>query len=116
MSNKKLKLTRTKQCKYCPWKKDADLTKIPNYDPIQHQQLEKTIVAEQYEAIYKPIQAMACHCSTQKKQTFCVGWLHNQLGAGNNITLRLKMRNYQNISDLKISGEQYQTFNETLPK
>lgn len=47
---------------------------------------------------------------------YCIGWLYNQLGRGNNIALRLKMMHCENIGDMKIIGEQHQTFEQTLPK
>ena len=37
------RLTHTKQCVNCPWKKSVDLSHIPNYSFKQHQKLQKTI-------------------------------------------------------------------------
>jgi hypothetical protein len=55
---------------------------------------------------------MACH---ETENAHCVGWMHNQLGEGNNIGLRLKMRNCENIEKLEIIGEQHSRFDQTLP-
>jgi len=46
----------------------------------------------------------------------CVGWLNHQLGRGNNIGLRLSMMSCENIRDLKLDGEQHETFEDTLPQ
>ena len=58
---------------------------------------------------------MACHESPIGKETHCVGWLMNQLGPGNNIALRLEMRNYD-LSQVQLDGEQHETFEDTLPR
>jgi len=56
---------------------------------------------------------MACHHSTNSRDLECVGWLHNQLGVGNNIPLRLSMGNYES-AELEVLGEQKKTFEETF--
>jgi hypothetical protein len=50
-----------------------------------------------------------------KNAEHCVGWLHNQLDVGNNISLRMSMMSCENIKDLKIVGEQHKKFEDTLP-
>lgn len=50
---------------------------------------------------------MACH---ETHDAHCIGWLANQLGPGNNIALRLAMRDCENIRKLKLIGEQRQLF------
>jgi hypothetical protein len=47
---------------------------------------------------------------------YCVGWLHNQLGVGNNIGLRIKMMKCDNIAEMKVYGEQHRRFEDTLPQ
>lgn len=58
---------------------------------------------------------MACHHSTGSDQMYCVGWLHNQLGPGNNIGLRIKMLSYENDKEIKVYGKQHERFEDTLP-
>lgn len=58
---------------------------------------------------------MACHHSNGKDEMYCVGWVNNQLGVGNNIGLRIKMMNCENIGQLKTVGKQHQRFEDTLP-
>jgi hypothetical protein len=60
--------------------------------------------------------AMACHHSTGEDQMYCVGWLNHQLGVGNNIGLRIRMLNCENIGQLKTYGTQHERFEDTLPK
>jgi|GEM_PF-5746227 len=64
----------------------------------------------------KTLNTTACHCSPKGQEEYCVGWLHNQLGSGNNILLRLKMLNYENTNDIRIIGVQHIKFEDTVPK
>jgi len=112
----KFRLIRTKQCDKCPWKVSTDPFDIPDgYCPTKHANLKNTI-AKEGEITFGVQNAMACHHSTGSDEMYCVGWLHNQLGVGNNIGLRIKMMRCENIKDLKIVGEQHRRFEETLPE
>lgn len=105
------KLRRTKQCAKCPWKVSTNPHDIPNgYCELKHQKLEKTIARNYLEAT----PAMACHESKPGKEAHCIGWLVNQLGPGNNIMLRLQMREYD-LSKVETVGEQHSRFEDTLP-
>lgn len=115
----KFKLKRTVQCAKCPWKIDTDPYEIPDgYSVKKHRALENTIANASCFRIPKTLQIMACHHSkdTNENAEHCVGWLHNQLGIGNNIALRLSMMNCENIKDLQVVGEQHIRFEDTLPK
>ncbi len=57
---------------------------------------------------------MACHESSDGNESPCVGWLHNQLGVGNNIPLRIWAMK-EKIGKLTLIGEQHETFEDTLP-
>ncbi|MFB9795247.1 hypothetical protein ACFFQG_32100, partial [Shinella granuli] len=46
----------------------------------------------------------------------CIGWLMNQIGAGNNIPLRLQVRSCENINAVVVDGPQHERFEDTLPK
>lgn len=110
-----MKLTRTKQCAKCPWRKDVNPHDIPNgYCPTKHAALKDTI-ADQDAPFYHgagPLRIMACH---ETHEAHCVGWLVNQMGHGNNIALRIAMLNCENLSRVKTVGEQHATFEDTLP-
>ena len=109
-------LERVKQCAKCPWKKAVNPHDIPNgYSVDQHEGLKSTIAdpEDAYSTLGRELRVMVCH---ETEQAHCVGWLHNQLGVGNNIGLRLQMLKCENIGDLKVIGEQHECFEETLPK
>lgn len=55
---------------------------------------------------------MACH---EMDNAYCIGWLVNQIGRGNNIGLRIRMISCENARLIKLRGEQHATFEETLP-
>lgn len=107
-------LKRTKQCAKCPWRKDVDPHDIPNgYCEVKHANLKSTIAEPGSLPTGGPMHVMACH---ETHDAHCVGWLANQLGPGNNIGLRLMVRSCDNIKDVKLAGEQHETFEDTLPQ
>lgn len=110
-----MKLKRTTQCAKCPWRQDVDPHDIPHgYSPEKHAALASTI-AEPSDLSFldgRPLRAMACH---ETHDAHCVGWLAHQLGPGNNIALRLAMRNCENVNRIELRGPQHATFEETLP-
>jgi Family of unknown function (DUF6283) len=115
-SRKPWSLNRTVQCAKCPWRKDVNPHDIPNgYSAEKHAALKSTIAKPaDVTAIFAPaIHVMACH---EAHKDYCIGWLANQLGDGNNIALRLKMRNCENVREIRTVGKQHERFEETLPK
>ena len=108
------KLKRTTQCDKCPWRKDVDPNDIPNgYSAEKHCALKSTIAKPgDFTGLAGPLKVMACH---ETEDAHCIGWLNNQLGPGNNIAMRMAMRNCENASKIKIVGEQHETFEDTIP-
>jgi hypothetical protein len=109
-------LKRTAQCAKCPWIKGSDPREIPNgYCESRHRELAATIARPENPADLhaEAMHVMACH---ETDDAHCVGWLMNQLGPGNNIALRLRMRTCENASKLRLRGEQHATFEQTLPE
>lgn len=109
-------LKRTAQCQKCPWIKGSDPREIPNgYCETRHRELASTIAraADLGDLHTTTLHVMACH---ETENAHCVGWLMNQLGPGNNIAMRLRMRSCDNASKLRLRGEQHATFEETLPE
>ena len=58
---------------------------------------------------------MACHEHAPGEEAHCVGWLMNQIGPGNNIPLRLRIRDCENIDAMVLDGPQHECFEDTLP-
>lgn len=88
---------------------------IPNgYCETRHRDLAKTIAKPgDISNLGEPLVSMACH---ETHDAHCIGWLNNQLGPGNNIALRLKVRNCENIGQMRLLGDQHETFADTLPE
>src|SRR5690242_18785866 len=96
------RLKRTKQCAKCPWRKDVNPRDIPNgYCETKHRALESTIALDPLSSILQPTRAMACH---ETHDSHCIGWLVNQIGAGNNIGLRIRMSDCENVRQIKTIG------------
>lgn len=103
------------QCKSCPWRVDCDpLADIPNgYSVELHERLRGTIADP---AMYQQQERMmACHYSKPGEEFACAGWLHNQLGSGNNIAVRLAVLAGR-LPAPTIDGEQHPDFDSTLPE
>lgn len=110
------KLKRTQQCAKCPWIKGSNPHEIPNgYDEGKHCALKETIAEPGSLAglSARMEHVMACH---ETQDAHCIGWLMHQIGPGNNIALRLRVRNCENLDKVKLRGKQHETFEETLPK
>ena len=109
------KLKRTKQCAKCPWRKDVNPRDIPDgYSEEKHRGLSTTIADPgSIVSLGKPILAMACH---ETADSHCLGWLANQAGPGNNIPLRMSLADCDNVGKVRLVGDQWDTFEETLPR
>jgi hypothetical protein len=112
-----------RQCKKCPWRKDANPREIPNgYCEERHRALGGTIAGgpNSNEAVAyletERIRLMACHESVVGHEQPCVGWLAHELGPGNNLALRLRAMDPNFDGDLVLVGEQHERFEDTLPK
>ena len=111
---------RTCQCAKCPWRKNSNPREIPNgYSEEKHRALAGSIPKSDpsplqiIEALEKrELHVMSCH---DEHEAMCVGWLRHQAGAGNNIALRLHLAQCDNISQIRLHGEQHETFEATLP-
>ena len=113
------KAKRRVQCRHCPWRKDVDPHDIPNgYCEVKHANLASTIAtgdAMSQLAEDRGLRMMACHESGIGGEKHCVGWVHNQLGPGNNIRLRLRVAFGHIDGAYDLVGEQHETLEETLP-
>ena len=106
------KLKQTVQCDSCPWRVEAKISDIPNYSRDLHENLSSTIAKDN--SIGNQLKIMACHHSSDGYERHCIGWVANQLGVGNNISLRLQFRHCSNAQNIKLKGKQKQNFQQTL--
>lgn len=82
--------------------------------------MEKTIADPNKTTLGDTVNAMACHESPvnvdDEDLDICIGWLHHQLGRGNNIALRYQFIHCKNRKDIEVFGEQHLNFKDTLPQ
>lgn len=106
---------RNNQCKACPWKKSTVPEKdIPNgYGATKHRALGCTIAEPG--VLNTGSRVMACHESPEGNEQYCVGWVINQLGPGNNLGLRLRAMDGR-FNNCRVDGPQHLRFEDTLPK
>jgi hypothetical protein len=105
--------TTIKQCKSCPWRVGCEpMRDIPNYDPELARGLKRTIQSG-LSSISDCIRIMACHYSKPGEELACAGWLHNQLGPGNNLGVRLRVMVGQ-LPVPEVDGEQHENYEDTL--
>lgn len=111
------KLETVKQCRSCPWRVDCEPDKdIPGYDVELAKKLANTCKSGLESLPMNGMQrVMACHYSKPGEEFACAGWLHNGLGAGNNIGVRLGVM-CGRFPAPEIDGEQHETYEATLPK
>jgi hypothetical protein len=109
--------TEVTQCKSCPWRVDCVPDRdIPNgYCANMHAELKGTIRSGLESLQGDVIRSMACHYSKIGEEFHCAGWLHNQLGSGNNIAVRIGVMSGR-IPVPVVDGPQHETFEETLPR
>jgi hypothetical protein len=115
------KLKRVRQCEKCPWKVSTDPHEIPHgYSEERHRALTGTIADSTGNLAAAlgqvSLRAMACHEHPEGEEAHCVGWLMHQLGPGNNIALRLLMRDCENAHRIVLDGPQHEQFEDTLPE
>jgi len=109
-------LKRTAQCAKCPWRVDVNPHDIPNgYCETKHRNLDVTIAKEgDLSSLFaSKMHVMACH---ETHDSHCIGWLNNQIGVGNNLSLRFKMLSCDNADKIVVVGDQHETFEDTLPQ
>ena len=107
------------QCKACPWRKATVPERdIPGgYSEELHRGLRGTIAEPASLTALRDGHAMgmACHESPPGEERACAGWLHQQLGPGNNLLLRVLALDGR-FDDVRVEGEQHETFEDTLPR
>ncbi len=106
-----------RQCATCPWK----VTTVPDRDIPHgyrvelHEALSATIRTGLDSLFRSCGTGMGCHYSKLGEEFVCAGWLHNQLGVGNNIAVRLAVISGK-LPVPEVDGDQHDRFEDTLPK
>ena len=106
-----------RQCQKCPWKTSTDPHDIPNgYDVEKHRGLRRTIAEPGTLGFGGGLRMMACHESNARGGELpCVGWIHHQMGDGNNLALRMAAISGSIDVNVETVGPQHPNFVATLP-
>ena len=104
-----------RQCDKCPWKRSTNPHDISDgYSVEKHRALAGTIATPGELRLGGRLRIMACHESHAGRELPCVGWLVHQLGAGNNIALRLAVIHGRIDGNVQTVGPQHERFEDTL--
>lgn len=105
-----------KQCKSCPWRVDCVPDEdIPNYRLDLAEGLTRTIQSGLPTLFATERRLMGCHYSKPGEEFPCAGWLHNQIGVGNNLGVRLSVMTGR-MPVPEVDGPQHERYEDTLPK
>jgi hypothetical protein len=106
-----------RQCAKCPWKVGVDPYDIPGgYNPTRHENLVDTIARPGEVRLGGTMRMMACHESGVGAEVPCVGWMHNQMGVGNNLALRIAVMSGRVDGNIEVVGPQHERIEDTLPR
>ena len=105
------------QCAKCPWKVTTNPHEIPDDYGVEKHKALKSTIAEGLSSLLGPNRMMACHETGYDGEDPlpCVGYLHNQLGEGNNLGLRLAVIQGRVDGRYELDGEQHPDLEATLP-
>lgn len=102
------KLKTVKQCKTCPWRVDVVPSRdVPDYDPGIYDRMRTSLRTGLESMSEKTRMVMECHNGKRGANRACAGWLHHQLGVGNNIGVRLSVHAGR-LPIPKVVGEQHE--------
>jgi hypothetical protein len=97
-----------KQCKTCPWRVAVTPSRdVPDYDPGIYDRMRSTLRSGIETLSEKTRVIMECHNGKRGDNRACAGWLHHQLGIGNNLAVRLAV-SVGRLPVPKVVGEQHE--------
>lgn len=97
-----------RQCKTCPWKTSVVPSRdVPNYDPGIYERMQASLRTGVESMTEKVRLVMECHNGKRGANRPCAGWLHHQLGVGNNLGVRLAVISGR-MPAPKVVGEQHE--------
>lgn len=96
------------QCKTCPWRVEVKPSRdVPNYDPGIYARMRETLREGVTALTERTRKIMECHNGKRGANRPCAGWLHHQIGVGNNLGVRLSV-SMERLPMPKVLGEQHE--------
>lgn len=103
------------QCQTCPWRADVDPRNIPGgYGHVIAELLAEHTPSGPA-SLASTLHIATCHEKPERAKLPCVGWLVHQLGAGNNLALRLRVIHGCIDGNVRTVGPQRDLCRELLP-
>lgn len=97
-----------KQCESCPWRVDVKPSRdVPNFGPGIYDRMQASLRTGLESMAEKTRLVMECHNGKRGANRPCAGWLHHQIGVGNNLGVRLAVMTGRSPVP-KIDGEQHE--------
>jgi hypothetical protein len=108
------KLSHLVQCRNCPFRKDANVKKIPTYDRDLHEKLVETTALK---SDGKTMHTMLCHYDVpeQAQRRHCIGHIHNKLTEQkDDVYAIINLLHCVNLSEMKVIGAQHKSLRDSL--
>jgi hypothetical protein len=97
-----------RQCKTCPWRVDVVPSRdVPNYDPGIYDRMRASLRTGIDSIRETTRMVMECHNGKKGANRACAGWLHHQIGVGNNLGVRMRVIT-GHLPVPKVVGEQHE--------
>lgn len=98
-----------RQCKTCPWRVAiVPARDVPDYDPGIYDRMRATLRSGLASILDDKRVIMECHCGGPGEKRPCAGWLHHQLGAGGNLSVRMDVISGR-LPIPKVRGKQHES-------
>jgi hypothetical protein len=99
-----------RQCVSCPWRVEVIPARdVPDYDPGIYARMRATLRSGLGSMQGTRI-VMECH-NGKRQDRACAGWLHHQIGVGNNLGVRIAVA-CGRLPAPKVIGEQHETLDD----
>jgi hypothetical protein len=96
------------QCATCPWRVGIKPSRdVPDFDPGIYDRMRSSLREGVASMAEKKRIVMECHNGKRGANRPCAGWLHHQLGVGNNLGVRLAVIT-ERMPTPKVFGEQHE--------
>ncbi len=103
-----------KQCKTCPWRVAVKPSRdVPDFDPGIYERMQGTLREGLSTLSSKTRTIMECHNGKRGANRPCAGWLHHQIGVGNNIGVRMSVM-VGKLPVPEVIGEQHESLEDLV--
>lgn len=107
-------MKEVRQCGSCPWRAAVVPARdVPDYAPGIYARMKASLRTGIESAGEETRIVMECHNGKRGANRACAGWMHHQLGVGNNIGVRLRVM-AGHLPAPKIDGAQHEDLDRLI--